>query len=193
MVTDILRLRGHTIAGYIETKPGGESFLGAPIYGADELPRLRQRGLSRIIIAVGDCPTRLELADRAAGEGFTFITAIHPSAVVAGDVAIGEGTVVAAGAVINPGSVIGRHCIINTRSSVDHDGRIGDGVHIAPAAALAGNVTVGRASWVGIGSCVIQKITIGEGTMIGAGAVVIRDIPSHVTAVGVPAKVLKPV
>jgi serine acetyltransferase len=34
-------------------------------------------------------------------------------------------------------------------------------------------------------------MTIGRHATIGAGAVVIRDIPAHATAVGVPAKVVK--
>jgi len=38
---------------------------------------------------------------------------------------------------------------------------------------------------------VIEKISIGKGTIIGAGAVVTNDLPAGVTAVGVPAKVIK--
>jgi acetyltransferase-like isoleucine patch superfamily enzyme len=42
---------------------------------------------------------------------------------------------------------------------------------------------------VGIGAAVIQRITIGAGTIVGAGAVVAEDLPDHVIAYGVPAKV----
>jgi acetyltransferase EpsM len=194
VVVDILRLRGHRLAGFIdgdENKPG-RTFLGAPIHGPDELARLHQRGLKHMIIAVGDCRVRLQLADFAATRGFSFVTAIHPSAVVAADAAVGEGTVVAAAAVINPAAIIGRHCIINTRASVDHECRLADGVHICPGVSLAGDVAIGRGAWVGIGSSVIQKVTIGSGAVIGAGAVVISDIPDEVTAYGVPARVVTP-
>ena len=37
----------------------------------------------------------------------------------------------------------------------------------------------------------IHGITIGAWSVIGGGAVVTNDIPSNVTAVGVPAKVIK--
>jgi acetyltransferase EpsM len=50
---------------------------------------------------------------------------------------------------------------------------------------------VGELSHIGIGVSVIQGIRIGRGVIIGAGAVVIEDIPDHVTAVGVPARVIK--
>ena len=43
----------------------------------------------------------------------------------------------------------------------------------------------------GSGSTVIQGKKIGKGSIIGAGAVVVNDIESFSTAVGVPAKVIK--
>ena len=43
----------------------------------------------------------------------------------------------------------------------------------------------------GSGSTIIQGKKIGKGSIIGAGAVVIDDIGSFTTAVGVPAKVVK--
>ena len=67
----------------------------------------------------------------------------------------------------------------------------GDHVHISPGAHLAGNVRVGELSHIGIGASIVQGIRIGKGVIIGAGAAVIDDIPDHVTAVGVPAKVIK--
>jgi serine acetyltransferase len=50
---------------------------------------------------------------------------------------------------------------------------------------------VGECTFIGTGASIINQITIGDNTVIGAGAVVIRDIPSDVTAVGVPAKIVK--
>jgi len=38
---------------------------------------------------------------------------------------------------------------------------------------------------------VIQGRTVGAWSVIGAGAVVIRDLPDGVTAVGVPAEIIK--
>ena len=63
--------------------------------------------------------------------------------------------------------------------------------NINPGAHLAGNVTVGEGCYIGMGANIIQGISIGPWSIIGAGAVVVRDIPANVTAVGVPAKVIK--
>jgi UDP-perosamine 4-acetyltransferase len=50
-------------------------------------------------------------------------------------------------------------------------------------------VTVGEQSFLGVGCKVIPEIRIGERVTVGAGAVVICDIDSDATAVGVPARV----
>jgi acetyltransferase EpsM len=34
-------------------------------------------------------------------------------------------------------------------------------------------------------------VTVGEWTIVGAGAVVIADLPADVTAVGVPARIIR--
>lgn len=194
VVADIIRLRGeYDIAGFIDdvvAYRAGESFCGLPIIGGrDQLTRLLDDGVRHLIIAFGNCAARLELADFVVAQGFTLISAIHPSAIVAEDVTFGHGTVIAAGAVINPGVRIGANVIVNTSASIDHDSVIDDGAHICPGVHLAGDVLVGRGSWVGIGSSVIEKIRIGAGAVVGAGSVVVEDVSPHTLVYGVPAKV----
>ena len=59
-----------------------------------------------------------------------------------------------------------------------------------PGVNLAGDVQIGRETWVGIGSAVCQGLRIGRGAMIGAGAVVVEDVADLQTVVGVPARPL---
>jgi sugar O-acyltransferase (sialic acid O-acetyltransferase NeuD family) len=142
-------------------------------------------------IAIGNNAIRKEKACYIKEKGYSFATVIHPSSIIAKDVSIGIGTVIMAGAVINSDSIIGEHVTINTGSTVDHDCHIGNFAHISPGVNLAGNVTIGAGSHICIGSTVIPGITIGDDVIVGAGASVIRDLPSSVTAVGVPAKIIK--
>ena len=44
---------------------------------------------------------------------------------------------------------------------------------------------------IGTGTKVIPGCCIGNDSVIGAGATVVRSLPSHCVAVGVPAKVIK--
>lgn len=144
-----------------------------------------------LVIGLGNNQLRMDLFNQMLNLGFNIVSIIHPNAYISSYVKIAEGTVVFANAVININAVIGRVCIINSGAVVEHDCVLEDAVHISPGANLAGGVKVGASSWVGIGAKIIEKINIGKNTKIGAGAVVINNITDNVTAVGVPAKVIK--
>ncbi len=143
-----------------------------------------------VIVAIGVNSTRLKVQRKLANAGLKFIALIHPHAVLADGVKVGDGTVVMAGAIINTDSVIDEACIVNTSAIIDHDCNIAAGAHISPGAALAGGVSVGSESWVGIGACVKQLVKIGASVVVGAGSVVLRDIPEGETVVGNPARAL---
>ena len=64
-------------------------------------------------------------------------------------------------------------------------------VRVSPGAHLAGKVHVGELTHIGIGASVVQGVEIGRNVIVGAGGVVTRDLPDNVTAVGVPAKVIR--
>lgn len=141
-----------------------------------------------VTIAVGDNFRRGSLHRQIEVAGARLVSIIHPAAIVSRYAAFGAGAVVFAGVVVNAGAVIGRGVILNTGCSVDHDCVLDDFVHISPGARLAGSVTVGAYSWVGLGAAVRQGITIGREVIVGAGAVVIEDVDRGSTVVGIPAK-----
>jgi UDP-3-O-[3-hydroxymyristoyl] glucosamine N-acyltransferase len=66
-----------------------------------------------------------------------------------------------AGTVVNPCTKIGKGCIINTSSTIDHDGVIEDYVHISPGVHVAGSVSLGAFTWLGIGSMVSNNLSRG--------------------------------
>ena len=141
------------------------------------------------IITIGNCQMRKKIVDRITVK--KYVTAIHPSAIIAPNVFIGEGCMIIHGAIIQSCSSIGRHCIINTKAVVEHDSVIHDFVHIAPGAIVCGGVEIGECTWLGAGSVVKQGIKIGSNCMIGAGSVVVKDIPDNVVAYGNPCRVIK--
>jgi acetyltransferase EpsM len=115
----------------------------------------------------------------------------HPRSAAGQRVEIGAGCCLAPGSIITTNAKIGRHCILNIKASVSHDCALGDYVNLNPGATIAGNVRIGDGAYIGAGATVIDKVSLGAGCIIGAGAVVTGDIPPHVTAVGVPARVIK--
>lgn len=184
------------VAGIVDADPArvGESVLGVPVLGGDEVVEQFPPGEILLVNGIGSVRSpelRKRIFERFTSRGYSFAAVVHPSAVIAGDVQLGAGAQVMAGAVIQPGAVIGRNAIVNTRAAVDHDCRIGDHCHLAPGVTLSGDVVVGEAAHIGTGATVIQGITIGDGSTVGAGAVVVRDVPPGVTVTGVPAKVVE--
>ena len=142
---------------------------------------------SEFIIGIGNSQIREKLQDMITKANGKFATLIHPKAVIAEDVSIGQGSVVMAGAVINTGTIIGDGVIINTCSSVDHDCKVMKYSHIAVGAHLSGTVFVGEKTWVGAGATVINNISIISNCVIGAGATVVSDIHEEGTYIGLPA------
>jgi maltose O-acetyltransferase len=53
-------------------------------------------------------------------------------------------------------------------------------------------IHIGKRVWCGINVTILAGVTIGDDVIIGAGSVVVKDIPSNSIAVGVPARVIKP-
>ncbi|MDQ6971174.1 MAG: acetyltransferase [Mariprofundaceae bacterium] len=140
------------------------------------------------VIAIGNSGKRLALLDEVSAAGCMLPVLRHPAAWISPSAVFEEGAVVFAGAVIQAETRLGRGVIINTLAGVDHDCVLGDGVHICPGAHLAGNVTVGEKSWLGIGCSIKQGIRVGRNVTIGAGAVVINDVADSLTVVGCPAR-----
>ena len=166
-------------------------FCGYPVIGGGNVLKDETYRGSRLILAIGDNAARKKLWQTINTLGYELACAVHPSAQIGRNVLIGVGSVIMANTAINPGTKIGENAIINTGATVDHDCVLEDYVHISPGAHLAGKVHVGELTHIGIGASVIQGVKIGRNVIIGAGAVVIDDVPDNVTAVGVPAKVIR--
>ena len=183
----------YRIVGIIDDDPklwkGG--FCGYPVIGGENVLKDETYRDSRLILAIGGNMARKKLWQMINVLGYELACAVHPSAQIGSNVFIGVGTVIMANTAINSDTKIGENVIINTGATVDHDCVLEDCVHISPGVHLAGNIHVGELTHIGIGASVIQGVKIGRNVIIGAGAAVIEDIPDNVTAVGVPAKVVK--
>ena len=180
VVADIARLNGYNEIVFLDDNETLTCCGCYPVKGrTDSLVD------SDVFVAIGNGKIREHLS-----KGRRLVTLVHPDAVIAEDVEIGEGSVVMAGAVINPGTRVGRGCIVNTSSSIDHDCSINDFTHISVGSHLCGTVKIGSHCWIGAGSTISNNVNICSNVTIGAGTVVIKDIEEKGTYIGVPAKVM---
>jgi UDP-perosamine 4-acetyltransferase len=189
VVLQVLLSMERIVAGVIDPDPAVMPLLpaGVPLLGGDEvLGRWNpsQFELANGIGSVGRVDRRRANFERCKSAGFRFARVIHPSAILAPDVLLGEGCQVMAGAVIQTGSRIGLNAIVNTAAIIDHDCVVGDHAHVAPGVVLSGGVVVGPACHLGTGSIVIQNIMIGAGALVGAGTTVVSNVPEGTRVVG---------
>lgn len=168
---------------------------GVPIYyGEDsfhEWKTLHDLQNTSFLVTIGGerGRDRLEIQEFLISNGLTAFTAVHPSAYVANNARIGAGSQILINAAVGAEAILKDACIVNTSASVDHECLLGQGVHIAPGACLAGCVTVGDFTLVGAGATVLPRIVIGANAIIGAGTVVTKNIPDNAIAIGNPAKI----
>jgi serine O-acetyltransferase len=101
---------------------------------------------------------------------------------------------------IHPGATIGRGFFIDHGMGVviGETAEIGDRVMLYQGVTLGGtgkqsgkrHPTLDDDVVVGVGAIVLGAITIGQGARVGGGAVVVKDVPPHSTAIGVPARIV---
>ena len=180
------------LLGVIDEQKSPGSWEGTHVLGGfDTLATLTAQGAVHYLTCVGSNALRRQLVSQAEVVGAIPWTLRHPTAQLGRDVQIGPGTLLAPGVIVTTRVRIGRHCILNARVGVHHDCVIGDFANLNPGATVAGTVKLGDGVFLGAGATVINGRTVGVNTVIGAGATVIHDLLNDVTAVGVPAKVIK--
>lgn len=178
--------------GFLDDDPSllGKHVLGLPVLGT--VAQWNQFEHDGLIVAIGNNQIRSRIFQSLRSRGGKLLSAVHPAAVLGREVQIGEGVMICAGVVVNPGAAIGDNVILNTGCTVDHHCQIAPHAHLGPGVHLGGQVAIGEGAFLGIGACVLPQRQVGAWSVIGAGAVVTENIPAYVTAVGIPARVVKP-
>lgn len=121
----------------------------------------------------------LKLLARITSQFAKFLTGIeiHPAAKIAAGVFIdhGQGVVIGETAEVGTGTVLYQGCTLG-----------GTGKQVGKR-----HPTIGEHCVISAGAKVLGDITVGDYAKVGAGAVVLKNVPPHATAVGVPARIVR--
>lgn len=181
------------IRGFLDdnARAHGTRVADLPVLGG--LGWLRDHPGCAVAIGVGQPAARRRIAARLRREcgDPPLASLIHPLAWIARRVQIGPGAIIYPGALIDADVAIGALALLNKACTIGHDARLEDWVTIAPGVNLGGGVHIGAGCDIGIGAATVQGVSIGPWSIVGAGAAVIGDLPANVTAVGLPARVIK--
>ena len=185
--------RGWNILGFVDENKQlhGKILNSYPVLGGLDWLREHNNDNLGCVVAVGTCETRKQVVERLQEIGVNFYNAVHPSVIMSEFVEMGTDVIICAGSILTVNIKVGDHVHINLNCTIGHDAVIGRYCTINPIAAINGNNHLGEGVYVGTGATFIQRVSVGSWSTIGAGAVVTVDIPEKVTAVVVPAKVIK--
>lgn len=185
---DIAILRNFNILGYYDFKEVKNNRYNLDYLGNEENFKMND---SLLFCSVGNNSRREFIFKKIYNEKKNmFVNLIHPSTIISKSSNIFENVLISAGAIVNSFCTIERGAIINTNAVIEHECHIKQFAHLAPGTILAGNVTIGRRSFIGGNSFVKQGVKICDDVIIGAGSTVLKDINKPGTYIGSPAKLL---
>ena len=195
---------GLEIAGFLDdTKSRDERINGIPVLGGFELvdDSCMIKEFEWIvscmikefewIVALGNNQVRRDLLTNIQERGGRVATLIHPTCLISPSARIGKGVRIGQYASVLPDTRIADFALFERYASIGADVVIGEGAFVGPGCQIAGACHIGCCTFIGIGASLIEGVRVGDHSIVGAGAAVTTNIPEHVLAVGVPARVKK--
>lgn len=186
----LLQTERYRPAAFLDSDPRkhGTSVDGLTVCGGiEQVPKLRRNGVTTAIVAIGDCHTRVWIAELLKRHGMHLASAVHPLASIAPSAQLGEHLIIGPRALICTHASIADHCVLSAGAIIEHDNQLSTGVFLHPAVRLAGGVQIAEYATLGIGACVIPYRKVGREAHVEPGAVVIRDVLPGTHVSGAPA------
>ena len=159
---------GKLVAVLDDTEELSPPFNDVPLYcGRDCFQQwvdVREAGQYYFAVTIGNphAKVRINLSKYLTKANLKPISLVHETAIIDPTAKLGVGAQVHAGVIVNPYATIGKYCILNTKSLIEHDCTLNDGVEIGPSSVICGKVNIKRFTWIGANATVKQNINIGE-------------------------------
>ena len=192
-ILQMVREAGYCVVGIVDSSIPRGSVLsnGIPIIGPEsELPQIYLSGVRFAFIGVGGSinnKDRIRIYEEILKNGFVLPPLVSRAAHFETSSSLGEATYIFPGANVGANCIIANNVIVNQGVSLCHDCKIGDHVHLAPRAILAGSVTVMSGTTIGMGSALMNGVVVGKNSLVHNLVSVNKNIADQkiVTANGV--------
>lgn len=163
---------------------------GAAVYAYEEALE-KFSGNLEMAMGVGEPSTRERLFAKLERDGIVTPALIHPDVHIPETTAVGKGAIIQGGCFISCNVKIEDYVLIQPLAGVGHDDKLCVGAVISSMSALAGNVSVGRYTYIGLSVAIKEGVSIGDHSIVGMHSAVHRDVESDVVAIGNPARPMK--
>lgn len=144
-----------------------------------------------VSMGIGEPATRECLFQKLEKDGIPTATLIHPDVHIPETTKVGRGVTIQNGCFISCNVEIEDYVFIQPQVNIGHDCVLKEGCIVSGMANLAGAVTIGRYTYVGLSVAVKEKVAIGNDAIIGMYSAVYKDIPDEMIAMGNPARPMK--
>jgi sugar O-acyltransferase (sialic acid O-acetyltransferase NeuD family) len=148
---------------------------------------------AQAVVCVGGGSGRARVVARLAELGFPcngYASVVDCSARIPQGCRIGRGSILLGHVTLTAGVTLGDHVVVMPGVTLTHDAVVEDFATFAAGVSLGGRVSIGRAAYLGMNSCVREGTSVGAGAVVGMGAAVLGDVPEEETWVGVPARAI---
>ncbi len=191
VAASIAEQNGYEVCFFDDNFPQQKHFGAWPIRGNQQAVEAFGYNYDAIFVSLENGQERQAALQKIKALGYNVVSLISPSAKVSEYAKIGVGSLIVAKVYVGYGTKIGDGCIINVGTNIDFECTVNDYVTIAQGVNVAPRVTIGQYSSICIGANIIEEVTVGDSVIAGAGAVLLNSIPSDVTVVGCPARIVK--
>ena len=182
------RHRFWNFLGFVDDGGRKENLGGYEVLGGMKFIQDFDRSLD-VVMAIADPATKHRIYDTLKPcPHVHFPHVIDDTAIISDRVNLGEGCIISAHCTLSVEISLGRCVFLNTGAHVGHDSSLGDFCSVMPSVDIAGGVTVGEDTLIGVGASILQGRRIGARSIVGMGAVVLANVPDGCTVLGNPAR-----
>ena len=181
-------LQEYDIKGYIDDDDSQEKIglLSAPFLGTIGDYRIEENDV--FTCAIANPNPREKVIQKLLERGACFISIIHTTSIIHGNVILGKGLVFSPYTIIGDSSIIGDYVIMNGFSGIGHDAIIGDYVCIMSHCDITGHSQIERKAFLAGGVRTVPGAKIGEEAYVGSGSVVLKRVKPRTKVFGNPAR-----
>ncbi len=180
VINFIEKYKLYTVVGYFDnTQSSGTIINGYPVIGCDNdiISLFQKNTFDAVFIAIGylKFSARENIYQMLKGI-VPFANLISPLASIDDTAVIGKGVMISDGAVIHSNAVVEDNASVTLHSIVNHGCRVGCHSFLSTRVTMAGNVTIGKRCFIGVGVIISDGVSICDDVWLSPGSVVVKSL-----------------